>query len=92
MKGFSVIVKQLYDLVRKGASFQFDEKEWQAFQTLKSKLVEAPILCFYNVHDDTELHCDASLVGFGAVLLQRKADKNMHQVMYFSKRTSDVGM
>jgi len=39
------------------------------FMMLKNKLVEAPVLALYNHKDEVELHCDASSLGFGAVLL-----------------------
>lgn len=44
----------------------------------------------YNPNDETELHCDASSSGFGAILFQRKKDLLFHPVFYFSKRTTDV--
>jgi len=44
----------------------------------------------YNPYNETELHCDASTVGFGAVLLQRGNDKQFHPVFFFSKRTTDA--
>ena len=47
-------------------------------------------MSLYNPYHETELLCDASAAGFGAVLLQRKADKKLHPVMYFSKRLSDA--
>ncbi|XP_076660976.1 uncharacterized protein LOC143364587 [Halictus rubicundus] len=89
-KGFSILAKPLYDLTRKDAKFQFAEKEKQAFETLKNRLLSAPILSIYSPQDETELHCDASASGFGAILLQRKADKKLHPVFYFSKRTTEI--
>ncbi|XP_076660149.1 uncharacterized protein LOC143363456 [Halictus rubicundus] len=89
-KGFSILAKPLYDLTRKDAKFQFAEKEKQAFETLKNRLLSAPILSIYSPQDETELHCYASASGFGAILLQRKADKKLHPVFYFSKRTTEI--
>lgn len=37
----------------------------------------------------TVVDCDASGVGLGAMLLQRKDGGKMHPVFYFSKRTSE---
>ena len=89
IEGFSIIAKPLYDLLRKNTIFEFTELELQSFETLKKKLISAPVLSIYNPNDETELHCDDSKVGFGAVLLQRKADKQLHPIFYFLKRTSD---
>nr|GFA99302.1 transposon Ty3-G Gag-Pol polyprotein [Tanacetum cinerariifolium] len=44
----------------------------EAFQTLKQKLCCAPILALPEGSDDFVVYCDASLRGFGAVLMQRE--------------------
>ncbi|KYB24807.1 Retrovirus-related Pol polyprotein from transposon 297-like Protein [Tribolium castaneum] len=41
---FSIIAKPLYDLLRKNAVFQFDTDALNVFETLKSKLISAPVL------------------------------------------------
>lgn len=84
-----MIAKPLYDLTRKNAEFYFGQTERQTFETLKSRLMDAPILSLYSPRDETELHCDASAAGFGAILMQRKSDRKFHPVLYFSKRTTD---
>ena len=90
IENFASIAGPLYALLKKGATFKFDRPQMDAFETLKRKLIESPILSIYNPGDLTELHCDASSQGFGAVLLQRKADNRFHPIFYFSKRTSEV--
>lgn len=90
IKDFSTIAKPLYDLLRKDKKFQFEEKELNCFLCLKEKLLEAPVLSLYNHKDDVELHCDASALGFGAVLLQKKEDGKLHPIFYFSKRTTET--
>lgn len=89
IEGFSITAKPLYDLCKKNVMFQFKEKEMIAFETLKRKLVDAPVLAIYSPYDETELHTDASALGFAAILMQKKADRKFHPVFYFSKRTSD---
>nr|GEW40071.1 hypothetical protein [Tanacetum cinerariifolium] len=44
----------------------------KAFQTLKQKLCCAPILALPEGSNDFVVYCDASLRGFGAVLMQRE--------------------
>nr|GEX47604.1 retrovirus-related Pol polyprotein from transposon TNT 1-94 [Tanacetum cinerariifolium] len=46
--------------------------EEDAFQTLKRKLCSAPILSLPEGSEDFVVYCDASLRGFGAVLIQRE--------------------
>ncbi|GJU53988.1 putative reverse transcriptase domain-containing protein [Tanacetum coccineum] len=47
-------------------------KEEEAFQTLKQKLCSAPILALPEGTEDFVVYCDASLKGYGAVLMQRE--------------------
>ncbi|GJY73829.1 putative reverse transcriptase domain-containing protein [Tanacetum coccineum] len=51
-----------------------DDKE-EAFQTLKLKLCSAPILSLPEGSEDFVVYCDASLKGFGAVLMQREKSR-----------------
>lgn len=53
-------------------------------------LCNSPLLMIYSPKLETELHCDASAVGFGSVLLQKQCDNIFHPVFYFSKRTSSA--
>ncbi|GJX86454.1 putative reverse transcriptase domain-containing protein [Tanacetum coccineum] len=46
--------------------------EEEAFQTLKQKLCSAPILALPEGTEDFVVYCDASLKGYGAVLMQRE--------------------
>jgi len=75
IRDFSLIARPLYQLLRKDVTFKFGEEERLAFVTLKNRLVEAPILAVYNSKAHTELHCDASAHGFGAILMQQQSDK-----------------
>lgn len=90
IKNFAVIAKPLYDLLRKDAVFKFEEHEISVFEFLKTCLLDSPVLAIYSPDDETELHCDASSLGYGAILVQRKADKQFHPIYYFSKRTTDA--
>nr|GFA52202.1 putative reverse transcriptase domain-containing protein [Tanacetum cinerariifolium] len=49
-----------------------ETKAEEAFQTLKHKLCYAPILALPEGSDEFVVYCDASLRGFGAVLMQRE--------------------
>lgn len=72
IQNFSIIEKPLYDPTRKDVIFRFTKKELEAkLEVLKKTLIEAPILTIYDPHAGTELHCDASSHGYGAILLQK---------------------
>lgn len=90
IKNFAIIAKPLYELIRKDVVFKIEEQETEVFNFLKKSLVDSPILAIYSPTDETELHCDASSLGYGAILLQKKSDKLFHPIFYFSKRTTDA--
>lgn len=87
---FALVAKPLYDLLRKDVEFKFGLEEQKAFNEQKSRLMSSPILSIYNPNHETELHCDASSLGFGAILLQRKSDHKMYPIFYFSTQTTEV--
>nr|GEU60952.1 putative reverse transcriptase domain-containing protein [Tanacetum cinerariifolium] len=55
---------------RKNKKFEWETEAEEAFQTLKQKLCCAPILALPEGSDDFVVYCDASLIGFGSVLMQ----------------------
>lgn len=85
---FSQIAKPLQNLLKRQTTFDFNNVCLDAFNELKSRLTDGPVLAIYNTDKETELHCDASSIGFGAVLLQRQDDNKFHPVSYFSKTAS----
>ncbi|GJX96032.1 putative reverse transcriptase domain-containing protein [Tanacetum coccineum] len=72
IEGFSKIAKPLTRLTQKNKSYIWGEEQESAFQLLKQKLCEAPILALPEGNDDFIVYCDASLQGLGAVLMQRE--------------------
>ncbi|GJU12767.1 putative reverse transcriptase domain-containing protein [Tanacetum coccineum] len=72
IKGFSKIAKSLTELTQKNKKYIWGENQESAFQLLKQKLCEAPILALPEGNDDFVIYCDASLQGLGAVLMQRE--------------------
>ncbi|GJV67656.1 hypothetical protein Tco_1483165 [Tanacetum coccineum] len=72
IEGFSKIAKPLTKLTQKNKSYIWGEEQESAFQLLKQKLCEAPILALPEGNDNFVVYCDASLQGLGAVLMQRE--------------------
>ncbi|XP_050894797.1 uncharacterized protein LOC127101414, partial [Lathyrus oleraceus] len=81
VKDFSKIAKPLTSLLVKDTPFLFDKKCNEAFETLKNKLVSAPIVISPDWSLPFEIMCDASDIAVGAVLGQRK-DKRLHVIYY----------
>ncbi|GJU83248.1 putative reverse transcriptase domain-containing protein [Tanacetum coccineum] len=73
IKSFSLISKPLTKFTQKNKKYEWGkEEEEEAFQTLKQKLCSAPILALPEGTKDFLVYCDASLKGYGAVLMQRE--------------------
>ncbi|GKC54196.1 putative reverse transcriptase domain-containing protein [Tanacetum coccineum] len=66
------ITKSLTELTQKNKKYIWGENQESAFQLLKQKLCEAPILALLEGNDDFVVYCDASHQGLGAVLMQRE--------------------
>ncbi|GKB46859.1 reverse transcriptase domain-containing protein [Tanacetum coccineum] len=71
IKDFSKISRPMTHLLEKNTPFIFSDECIQAFETLKKKLTEAPILIAPDWDLPFELMCDASDFAIGAVLGQR---------------------
>nr|GEV17640.1 putative reverse transcriptase domain-containing protein [Tanacetum cinerariifolium] len=56
----------------KNKKYKWGKEEEEAFQTLKQKLYSAPILALSEGTEDFVVYYDASLKGYGAVLMQRE--------------------
>ncbi|GKE42443.1 putative reverse transcriptase domain-containing protein, partial [Tanacetum coccineum] len=69
--GFSLISNPLTKLTQKNKKYEWGE-EAEAFQTLKQKLCSAPILALLEGTEDFMVYCNASLKGYGAILMQRE--------------------
>jgi len=78
---FSTLASPLNEHVKKVVSFNWGEKQEFAFQQLKEKLTNAPILALLNFSKTFELECDASGVGIGVMLLQ-----GGHPIAYFTEK------
>ncbi|GJW40588.1 putative reverse transcriptase domain-containing protein [Tanacetum coccineum] len=71
IENFSKIAKSLTILTQKCKTFNWAEEHELAFQTLKDKLCNAPVLALPDGPEDFVVYCDASGLGLGCVLMQR---------------------
>ncbi|GKC49359.1 putative reverse transcriptase domain-containing protein [Tanacetum coccineum] len=57
--------------LRLSKTFEWGKEQELAFQTLKDKLCNAPVLALPDGSEDFVVYCDASGIGLGCVLMQR---------------------
>ncbi|GJR20404.1 reverse transcriptase domain-containing protein [Tanacetum coccineum] len=89
IQDFSKIARPMTHLLEKETPFVFSKDYIDAFQTLKKKLTEAPILVVPDWNLPFELMCDASDFAIGAVLGQRKM-KHFQPIHYASKTMTEA--
>ena len=74
IKGHADICKPLYNLTKKGVKFEWSTECEEAFQTLKQRLITAPIMGYPRDEGQYILDTDASGFAIGAVLSQVQID------------------
>nr|KYP48877.1 Retrovirus-related Pol polyprotein from transposon 17.6 [Cajanus cajan] len=84
---FSTLASPLNELVKKDVVFLWQEKHNLAFQELKQKLTQAPVLALPDFSKTFELECDALGLGIGVVLLQ-----GGHPIAYFSEKLNGAAL
>ncbi|MCP4487896.1 MAG: DDE-type integrase/transposase/recombinase [Gammaproteobacteria bacterium] len=82
---FSTIAAPLYQLMQKHVKFVWTKECQHAFEALRDKLCEAPVLILPDYNKPFTLYCDASNVGVGSVLCQEGADGHQHPIAYYSR-------
>lgn len=83
VRGFGIIARPLFQLLKKGAPFVWIANTEEAFQTLKNKLVDAQVLSLPDFSKSFVVETDACDTGVGAVLQQEG-----HPIAFMSKPLS----
>nr|GEV35050.1 reverse transcriptase domain-containing protein [Tanacetum cinerariifolium] len=89
IKDFLKIARPMTHLLEKDTPLHFSKEYIEAFQTLKRKLTEAPILIALDWYIPFELMCDASDFAVSAVLGQRQ-EKHFKPIYYASKTMTEA--
>ena len=81
VKDFSTIACPLNELTKKNVPFVWGKAKQNAFDELKRRLTQAPLLVLPDFTQTFEIECDASGIGIGGVLMQ-----NGRPVAYHSEK------
>ena len=85
IRDFSKIAKPLCRLLEKDNKFCFDESFHEAFEEIKFRLVEAPIIAKPDWNREFEIMCDANDFAIGGVLGQK--DEKVFKAIYYANKT-----
>ena len=90
IRHYSNIAKPLNDLTKKNQSFNWTAKCQQAFEELKRRFTEEPVLIMPDQTKPFQIECDASKYASGAVLTQNNGNGNRHPCAFISKTFSET--
>ena len=85
IKDYSQITSPMRELLKKDAKWRWDARHQEAFETLKEKLMSAPVLALPDFSKRFILQTDASKEGVGSVLLQLDDAGREHPVAYYAR-------
>lgn len=85
INNFSRIARPLHELLKKGENFAWGPRHDDAFQTLKEKIINPPILQYPDFSKRFIITTDSSQDGLGAVLSQGEVGKDLP--IAFASRT-----
>ncbi|KAJ8391351.1 hypothetical protein AAFF_G00089810 [Aldrovandia affinis] len=83
MRNFTTIARPLHHLTDRGQPYVWDDPCVQAFNTLRTALITAPVLAYPDTNRPFILDMDASNVGVGAILSQ-PSDSGEQVIAYYS--------
>jgi RNase H-like domain found in reverse transcriptase/Reverse transcriptase (RNA-dependent DNA polymerase) len=91
IEGFSHLARPLFNLTRNDSGWRWGESERSAFESIRDRVVSAPILMFPDDTRPFRLEADSSDFATGAVLSQQSlADNKWHPIAYYSKSLNAV--
>ena len=88
IKGYSGVVTPLTNLTKKDKAFEWTEAEQFAFEELKRRFTEAPILAIFDPELPIIVETDASDYAIGACISQLGKDGRLHPIAFYSRKMS----
>ena len=88
IKNYAIVTAPLTTLLKKDVLWNFHTAALQAFETLKSAFITAPILMHFDPSLKIVIETDASDYALGAILSQIHPDNRTHPVAFYGRKFS----
>jgi hypothetical protein len=87
---YSELARPLNDLTKKDKKFEWTTECQEAFDTMKKRFTEEPVLLMPDQSKPFQIKSDASKMATGAVLTQLDSNGDRHPVAFLSKTFSET--
>ena len=87
---YATAAAPMTDLMRKKNVWEWGTAQQLSFETIKARMLKAPVLTVPDFDKPLVLHTDASDVDIGATLSQKGEDGNMQLIACRSRKMSDA--
>uniref|UniRef100_A0A0A9YGK9 RNA-directed DNA polymerase n=1 Tax=Lygus hesperus TaxID=30085 RepID=A0A0A9YGK9_LYGHE len=81
----SEILEPISSLLSPKKAWIWGTQQQKSFETVKTVLTTTPCLALYSPDRETVISCDASMMGLGAVLLQKQPSGELRPISYASR-------
>jgi hypothetical protein len=89
IKGYAQITTPMENMLKKDTKFQWNDECQHGMDTLKEKMVIAPILVFPYLEKTFHVHVDASSIALGAILARSRAGDLDHLIEFARRKLSE---
>jgi len=90
IQGFASIVRPLYDMVKKDRKWKWMEKQEEAFEELKKRFMQEPVLAALDLDKKMRMEVDASDYATEGVLSMEREDGKWRLVAFLSKSLNET--
>ena len=90
IKDFVFIARPLHDMVKKDKKWEWTEKQEKAFEELKRRFIEEPVLAALDLDKKMRMELDASDYATGGVLSMECEDNLWRPVAFLSKSLNET--
>ena len=85
-----MIARPLHDMVKKDRKWKWTEKQEKAFEELKKKFMQEPVLAVLDLDKKMRIEVNASDYAMEGVLLMEGEDGKWRPVAFFSKFLNEI--